>query len=123
MSEPDRRDFLTTLSLAGLAGLSAPAAAASVEASPATQESASAAPTDVTRTLARYVLGVKYEDLPPAVRKEAQRTLLNWVGCAVGGSRHETRGCGARRARAVLRAAAGDGARAAANAWTSCTPR
>lgn len=23
-------------------------------------------------------------------RKEARRTLLNWVGCAVGGSRHET---------------------------------
>ena len=44
----------------------------------------------MTRTLARYVLGVKYEDLPPAVRKEAQRTLLNWTGCAIGGSRHET---------------------------------
>ena len=24
------------------------------------------------------------------MRKEAQRTLLNWMGCAVGGSRHET---------------------------------
>ncbi len=30
------------------------------------------------------------EDLPDGVRKEATRTLLNWVGCAVGGSRHET---------------------------------
>ena len=47
-------------------------------------------PTDVTRTLARYVLSVGYDDLPEPVRKEARRTLLNWVGCAVGGSRHET---------------------------------
>jgi 2-methylcitrate dehydratase PrpD len=90
MSDPDRRDFLTTLSLVGLAGLSAPVAAASVAPSPASQESAASAPPDVTRTLARYVLGVKYEDLPSAVRKEAQRTLLNWTGCAIGGSRHET---------------------------------
>ena len=45
---------------------------------------------DVTRTLARYVVSAKYEDLPAPVRKEAQRTLLNWAGCAIGGSRHET---------------------------------
>ena len=45
---------------------------------------------DVTRKLARYVVAAKYEDLPAPVRKEAQRTLLNWVGCAIGGSRHET---------------------------------
>jgi 2-methylcitrate dehydratase PrpD len=32
----------------------------------------------------------KAEDLPSAVRVEACRTLLNWAGCAVGGSRHET---------------------------------
>lgn len=46
--------------------------------------------TGVTRTLARYVVGARYADVPPAVRKEARRTLLNWMGCAVGGSRHET---------------------------------
>ena len=47
-------------------------------------------PRDVTRTLARYVVNAKYEDLPAPVRKEATRTLLNWAGCAIGGSRHET---------------------------------
>src|SRR6266436_4601972 len=47
---------------------------------------------DVTRRLARYVVSAKYADLPAAVRKEAKRTLLNWVGCTVGGSRHETVG-------------------------------
>jgi 2-methylcitrate dehydratase PrpD len=40
--------------------------------------------------LARYVVGARREDTPAAVRKEAARTVLNWVGCAVGGSRHET---------------------------------
>jgi 2-methylcitrate dehydratase PrpD len=31
-----------------------------------------------------------YDDLPANVRKEGVRTLLNWVGVAIGGSRHET---------------------------------
>lgn len=47
---------------------------------------------DVTRTLARYIISAKATALPPSVRKEASRTLLNWVGCAIGGSRHETVG-------------------------------
>jgi len=47
-------------------------------------------PTDVTRTLARWVVTARYEDLPATVRHEAARTLLNYVGCAVGGSHHET---------------------------------
>jgi hypothetical protein len=45
---------------------------------------------DVTRTLARHIVSTRHADLSAAVRKEAARTLLNWVGCAVGGSRHET---------------------------------
>ena len=45
---------------------------------------------DVTRTLAAYVVRAKPDDLPAPVRAEACRTLLNWAGCAVGGSRHET---------------------------------
>ena len=47
---------------------------------------------DVTRTLARRIVSAKPSDLPAPVRKEAARTLLNWVGCSVGGSRHETVG-------------------------------
>ena len=50
----------------------------------------SGAPTDVTRRLARYIVSAKFADLAAPVRKEAARTLLNWVGCTVGGSRHET---------------------------------
>lgn len=45
---------------------------------------------DVTRTLARYIVSAKPGDLPASVRKEAARTMLNWVGCTLGGSRHET---------------------------------
>jgi 2-methylcitrate dehydratase PrpD len=45
---------------------------------------------DVTRTLAHYLVEAKYDDLPENVRKEGVRTLLNWVGVAIGGSHHET---------------------------------
>lgn len=44
----------------------------------------------VTRKLARDIGQSRYEDLSPAVRHEAARALLNWCGCAIGGSRHET---------------------------------
>ena len=44
---------------------------------------------DVTYSLARYVVSAKYEQLPAPIRKEASRTLLNWVGCALGGSREQ----------------------------------
>jgi 2-methylcitrate dehydratase PrpD len=44
----------------------------------------------VTKILAKYIVSAQYEDLPANVRKEGLRTLLNWVGVAVGGSHHET---------------------------------
>ena len=59
-----------------LAQASAPAASASVP--------------DATRLLATYVVHSRPEDLPANVRAEACRTLLNWVGCTVGGSQQET---------------------------------
>jgi 2-methylcitrate dehydratase PrpD len=43
----------------------------------------------VTETLATYVAEARAEALPESARKEAARTFLNWVGCAVGGARHE----------------------------------
>src|SRR5262245_47498233 len=48
------------------------------------------APTGITRDLARYVVEAQFEDLPARIRKDAARTLLNWMGCAVGGSHHES---------------------------------
>ncbi len=48
------------------------------------------APTDVTLRLARHIVAAKAADLPANVRHEVSRALLNWVGVAVGASRHET---------------------------------
>ena len=46
-----------------------------------------------TRTLARFVVASKWSDIPEAARKEAARSIVNWVGCALGGVRHETVDC------------------------------
>ena len=43
-----------------------------------------------TEALAAYVAGATPDILPERVQKEATRTFLNWVGCAIGGARHET---------------------------------
>ncbi len=43
-----------------------------------------------TRLLARYGVASRYENLPAAVGHEARRALINWAGCAVGASGHET---------------------------------
>lgn len=45
---------------------------------------------EVTQTLTRFVLRTRFEDLPAEVRHEAERTLINWIGCAIGGAAHET---------------------------------
>lgn len=47
-------------------------------------------PISPTQALAAYVVTAKPSDLPEAVRKEGVRTFVNWLGCAVGGSHHET---------------------------------
>ena len=46
--------------------------------------------TEVTRILAKWVVDSKLENIPVAVRKSGAASFLNWMGCAVGGSRHET---------------------------------
>jgi 2-methylcitrate dehydratase PrpD len=45
---------------------------------------------ELTRTLARFVVDSRLTDIPPRVRHEGKRSFLNWFGCAVGGSHHET---------------------------------
>src|SRR3984893_15897197 len=60
------------------------------EKSPDARAGANTAAVDVTRRLARYVVSAQPAELPEKVHKEAARTLLNWVGCALGGSKHET---------------------------------
>jgi 2-methylcitrate dehydratase PrpD len=84
MRRLDRRNFLRTSAIIG--SVARPAA----EAVPLTPPQQPEVGKDVSWRLARYVASARPEDLPAAVRKEAARTLLNWVGCAVGGSHHET---------------------------------
>ena len=86
MTQVDRRAFLlasTGLTLTGavprLHSAQAPAAAAPAAAAP-----------EVTRALAKYVVSAKTADVPAAVRKEAARTVVNWMGAALGGCRHQT---------------------------------
>lgn len=75
-----RRSFLRA---AGLAG----AAASSVTLQPAPSK---AEAEGVTRRLAEYLVRSRPADVPGGPRKEATRSILNWVGCALGGCRHET---------------------------------
>ncbi len=74
----DRRTLLA--SSAATLGLATSPAGAQTAAPPATQ------------ILARYLVGARFEDLPANVRKEGARSFMNWMGVAVGGSRHETVG-------------------------------
>ena len=42
----------------------------------------------LARELARYALTATSADIPAAALHEATRSLVNWIGCAVGGSTH-----------------------------------
>jgi 2-methylcitrate dehydratase PrpD len=46
--------------------------------------------TEPTLALARFVAYTKPHELPERVRREAQRAILNWLGCAIGASHHDT---------------------------------
>jgi 2-methylcitrate dehydratase PrpD len=92
MASIERRDLLrTSATVLAAAGLAAGPALAegkdkSAVASPPGAAPAGPPPVPVTHILARYAATAPAEQVPAPVRKEATRTLLNWVGCAVGGS-------------------------------------
>src|SRR6266699_2084874 len=75
-----RRKFIGASALAGSLAFAAP---------DTPLKSVPPPPKDVTRILAKYVVSATLADIPVPERKEAARTLLNWVGCAIGGSRNE----------------------------------
>ena len=78
---------------------------------PAEAPKPAAAPPEVTKILAHYIVTSGYDDLPANVRKEGVRTMLNWVGVAIGGSHHQTVDIAASALGAVLRSRAGLAAR------------
>ena len=81
MRRLDRRKFLGATAAAGVLAQTAQPVHAQA-----------AAPPEVTRILARYIVNAKWEDVPEPVRREAARTLLNWTGCALGGARSDAVG-------------------------------
>jgi 2-methylcitrate dehydratase PrpD len=81
MSEIHRREFLRASAIGGAV------ASASVAEPP---QPAPEAAHKVTQRLAAWAVSSRKDDVPAAIRQEALRTILNWTGCAIGGSRHET---------------------------------
>src|SRR5215472_9253468 len=90
MAITDRRTLLQTAAALPLATATADAAFAQAGNAAPGAPAQPAPAKDVTRALARYIVTATYDDLPANVRKEGVRTLLNWVGVAIGGSRHQT---------------------------------
>lgn len=98
----DRRNFLK-VSAAGTVGAiasnavstsafgaPAPASSAGAASNAPPENGANAHPPKVTRILADFITNTQYADLPDKARQEGVRTLMNWVGVAVGGSHDET---------------------------------
>src|SRR5580700_10129332 len=89
MAITDRRTLLQAAAALPLTAVATKAAfAQGTDTAPAAAKPAPAK--DVTRKLAHYIVTAGYDDLPANVRKEGVRTLLNWVGVAIGGSHHQT---------------------------------
>src|SRR5437763_1130719 len=49
----------------------------------------------VTDRLAEFIVDSRWQDIPQSVRREAIRSILNFVGCALGGSQDEAVGLAA----------------------------
>ncbi len=90
MPVSDRRTLIQTAAAIPLAMATSNAAFPQAAEVPSGGPANSAPMKDVTGTLARYLVTAAYGDLPGNVRKEGVRTLLNWTGVAIGGSRHQT---------------------------------
>jgi 2-methylcitrate dehydratase PrpD len=90
MANIDRRTFLRATTAIAAGAVAPDLTLATENNNKEFMASPSPATPPVTKTLASYLVSARYEDLPANVRKEGLRTLLNWVGVAVGGSHHET---------------------------------
>ncbi len=87
-----RRNFFakTALVAGGVAASPAWLAAQSAPATAVPAAAPGAPPPEVTRTVVRWLLAKRADNISAAVRKEAVRSIVNWIGVAVGGSHHET---------------------------------
>ena len=53
-------------------------------------EPAVAPNTPMAARLADFALSTRWDDIEGRVRHEVKRSFLNWLGCAIGGSQHES---------------------------------
>jgi 2-methylcitrate dehydratase len=79
-----RRAFITLLGGAAMA-LPAMAQEKMAQEKIAPSSTLESGPIDVAETLARYAINLKYEDLPEEVVRTAKRTILDTIGCGIGG--------------------------------------
>ena len=86
----DRRAFMRISATASVAAAGGVAPIVGQASAAEEGVKASGAAEDVTKSLANYVVKARFEDFPDRVRKEVGRSLLNWMGVTVGGSRHRT---------------------------------
>jgi len=82
-----RRNFIKASGIA-FGGTALPVAPMVAHA--ATVKALASNPPDATRQLAHWIVNAKWEDVPQSARYEAVRSVFNWVGCCLGGARHET---------------------------------
>lgn len=87
-----RRTLLTAAAVATAGPALAQSASGSPGVSPPAASPGEQPPPPVTAIVARYAATAPAAEIPQNVRREAARTLLNWVGCAVGGSRQAAPG-------------------------------
>jgi 2-methylcitrate dehydratase len=80
-----RRRFLTTVAAAGAAAGGAGGRPAAAQEKVDPKSTLAPGQTPIAETLAAYAVGLKYEDLPPEVVRVARRTILDTIGCAIGG--------------------------------------
>jgi 2-methylcitrate dehydratase PrpD len=48
---------------------------------------------EVTRSLARWLVNAEARDVPNDAKREGVRSIVNWLGCAVGAAKHEAVEC------------------------------
>ena len=85
MSETRRRFLTQVVTTGAVAGAAAALPASAQEKTERTWSTLGTDQVPVAETLARYATSLKYDDLPPEVARTAKRTILDTLGCAIGG--------------------------------------
>src|SRR5207249_1209348 len=83
-SGQSRREVLQTLATA-TAAVTAAALPASAQETATRPREGSGNQSTIAQTLADYAVRLRYEDLPAEVVRTVKRTIIDTIGCAIGG--------------------------------------